>query len=217
MAGGILLMVWVGPVTFVQTDSWQLLGSIGVPERAAAASQVVPAGKALLLEPNTLLKLHLRDGSVLEGRFVGRTLLDSARYAPRFAAYARSSAYLPFTLGDTLRVSLRDGREWTAPFAGYGEMTLLLRSPKGPGCLRVPFESAVDIHRANGDRIEPSALSRAFFAGGLPSAEALTVQERLPTKGLAGAGAACIKWPWRTSSWPPRSWIRGPALAASSC
>ena len=137
LAALLLLMVWVGPVTIVQTDSWQLLSLVGAPERASAASQEIPAGKAMLLEPKTPLKLHLRDGSVVEGRFLGRTLLDSALYAPRFAAHARTSSYVPFALSETLRVSLRDGREWTAPFAGYAELTLLLRGPDGP--LRVPF------------------------------------------------------------------------------
>ena len=180
----LLLMVWVGPVTFVQTDSAQLL-RVGDPERAAAESQVIPASMALVLEPGTSLKLHLRDGSVRKGRFLGRTLLDSALYAPRFAARARSSSYVPFALGETLRVSLRDGREWAAPFAGYGELTLLLRSPEGPQYLRVPFEFASEIRRANGDRVEPSDLSRAFHAGLLPSAEALELEQRQHNRGMA--------------------------------
>jgi hypothetical protein len=41
---------------------------------------VIPAGGALLLEPWTIVKLELRDGRVLKGPFLGRTLLDSALY-----------------------------------------------------------------------------------------------------------------------------------------
>ena len=120
LAGVLLLLVWVGPVTFVQTDSWQLLRLVGAPESASAEPRMISAGRAMLLEPGRPLKLRLRDGSVLEGRFLRRTLLDSAFYAPRFAAKARTSAYVPFAMGETLHVSLRDGREWTAPFAGMG-------------------------------------------------------------------------------------------------
>src|SRR5436309_1989619 len=90
LAGMLLLLVWVGPVTFVQTDSWQLLKWAGAPERASAEPRVIPAGKAMLLEPGTLLKLRLRDGSALEGRFLGRTLLEPALYVPRFLAYVRT-------------------------------------------------------------------------------------------------------------------------------
>lgn len=177
-AGILLVLVWVGPVTFVQTDSWQLLKWAGAPGRAAAESQVIPAGMAMVLEPGTILKLRMRDGSVLKGRFQARTLLDSASYAPRFAANASTSAYMPFALGETIRVSLRDGREWTGPFAGYAELALLLQGVDGAAYLRVPFESANEFHRANGDRVEPSDLAQAFRAGRLPSAEALELQEQ---------------------------------------
>src|SRR5437870_2050872 len=70
LAAILLLLVWVGPVTFVETDSYQLLRWIGAPERAAADTRVIPAGGALLLEPWTLVKLRLRDGGVLKGRFL---------------------------------------------------------------------------------------------------------------------------------------------------
>jgi hypothetical protein len=170
-----MLLVWVGPVTIVQTDSWQLLRLIGAPERASAESQLIPAGKAMLLEPGMSLKLRLRDGRVLEGRLLGRVLLDSAVYAQRFATYSRSSSYVPFTLGETLYVSLRDGREWSALFVGYAELTLLLQSPERSQYLRVPFEFASEIRRAQGDRVEPNELARAFHADLLPSAEALAL------------------------------------------
>jgi hypothetical protein len=138
---------------------------------------VIPAGQALILEPGTPLKLRLRDGSVVEGRFLGRTLLDSALYVPRFEAHMRSTNDVPLSLGETLHVVLHDGREVTAPFVGYGELTLLLLGPDGY-VLRVPFEFAKTVHRANGDRVEPSALARAFRKGRLPSAEALALGER---------------------------------------
>jgi len=135
---------------------------------------------AVILQPNAFLKLFLHDGSSFEGRFLARTLLDSASYAPRFAAHTRSSSYVPLAIGETLQVSLRDGREETARFAGYGELTLLLRSPEGGDFLRVPFESALEIRRATGDRVEPRDLAQAFRSGLLPSAEALEIQVRGP-------------------------------------
>src|SRR6185369_8345557 len=170
LAGIFLLLVWIGPVTFDQTDAWQFLRWFGAPAPASAESRTIPAGRAMLLETGTLLKLRLRDGSTIEGRFLGRTLLDSVFYAPRFESYAHSSAHVPLVLGETLRVWLRDGREMTAPFAGYAELTLLLRSPDGPEYLRVPFEFASEIRRANGDRVEPKALMKSFRDGSLPSA-----------------------------------------------
>lgn len=182
-AAVLLLLVWVGPVTLTQTDSWRLLKLLGAPGRASAESNVIPAGMAVILQPNAFLRLFLHDGSSLEGRFLARTLLDSTSYAPRFAAHTRSSSYVPLAMGETLHVSLRDGREWTAPFAGYGELTLLLRSPEGREFLRVPFESALEIRRATGDRVEPSDLAQAFRSGLLPSAEALEIQVRSPTGG----------------------------------
>jgi len=180
----ILLWVWVGPVTFAQTDSWRLLEAVGAPERAAAESQVIPAGMAMAIEPNTLLRLHLRNGIIREGRFVRRTLLDSTLYAARFAAHARWSSYLPIALDETLSVTLVDGRQYAAPFSGYGELTLLLRSSDGTSDLRIPFESATEIRRANGDPIEPSDLLQAFRTGLLPSAEALELQEPGPPRGI---------------------------------
>ncbi|HEY2956284.1 MAG TPA: hypothetical protein VGK89_13685 [Candidatus Eisenbacteria bacterium] len=193
LAGLFLLLVWVGPVTFAQTDSWQLLRPAAAAASLSDPGQEIPARRALLLEPGTLLKLRLRDGSVLHGRYLGRTLLDSTHYQPRFAA--RSSAYAPFTLGETLHVSLRDGREWTAPFAGYAELTLLLRSPEGSEYLRVPFEFASEIRRANGDRVDPRALIRAFRDRELPSAEALALGERLSMGSVEDQWAGALRVP----------------------
>jgi len=178
LAGVILLLVWVGPVTFVQTDTWRLLQLVGAPGPASAGSQVIPAGKALVLAPKTSLKLHLRDGSVVEGRFVGRTLLDPTRYASRFEDHVRSSVYVPLMLDEPLQVTLRDGREWTAPFAGYGELSVLLRSPDGSEHLRVPVESLSEVRRSNGDRVVLLDMLLALQAHALPSAEALELEER---------------------------------------
>jgi hypothetical protein len=185
----LLLLVWVGPVTFAQTGTWELLTWVGAPERASGEPGVIPAGMAMQIEVGTGLKLHLRDGSVVQGRFLGRALLDTAVYATRFATQARSSAYVPIALGETLSVSLRDGRQWSAPFAGYAELALLLRSPDEPEYRRVPFESAQEIRRANGDPVDPAALAREFHAGSLPSAEALVLGASVPI------GAVPVRWP----------------------
>jgi hypothetical protein len=127
------------------------------------------------------VELTLEDGRKVRGTLVERTLLDSAAYAPRFEAHSRSSAFVPFAMGETLYVTLRDGREWTAPFAGYAELTLLLRSPESrerTEYLRVPFEFVTGIRGADGDAVEPADLARAFHSDQLPSAEALVLEER---------------------------------------
>ena len=184
LAALLLLLLWIGPVTFVQTDAVRLLRLAGAPGRASADTQVIPAGQGMHLARGTLLKLRMRDGRLIEGRFVERTLLDSAAYARRFEAHVRASAFVPLTLGETLHVSLRDGREWTAPFSGYAEMALLLQGPEGPEPLRVPFEFAREIHGANGDPIDPGELAWAFRSGTLPSAEALVLEDRDTMRGI---------------------------------
>jgi hypothetical protein len=100
---------------------------------------------------------------------------------------------MPFALGEMLHVTLRDGREWTAPFAGHGELTLVLRSPEGPQFLRVPFEFAREIRRANGERIEPKALIRAFQDGALPSAEALALGEIVPLESMVDQWGSALR------------------------
>lgn len=177
MAAICLLLVWVGPVTFVQTDAWLPLRVLGAPEPARATASVVPAGEAAKLEPGTLIKLRLRNGDVLKGRYLGRTLLDSARYMSRYSTRTGSSSYVPFALGETLQVKLKDGREWRAPFAGYGQLSLLLRGPDGSPPRRVPFEFANEIRRADGGSVDPRILAKAFRDGLLPSAEALVLED----------------------------------------
>jgi hypothetical protein len=88
-----------------------------------------------------------------------------------------------------LHVSLLDGREWTAPFAGYAELTLLLAGPDSARYVRVPFEFARGIRRANGDPVAPSVLIHAFHAHYLPSAEALVLGESIP-----GGGSNAEQW-----------------------
>jgi hypothetical protein len=188
-----LLAVWLGPVSFAQTDAWQLLKWAGAPVPAAAETQVIPAGQAVVLTAGTSLKLWLADGSVVEGRFLGRTLLDSSLYAPRFARYAMSSRFVPFALGETLHVALRDGRQWTAPFIGYGEQTVLLQNPDGTGVMRIPFEFAREFRGANGAWVQPKALKKAFRSGSLPSAEALALGDRGAVPGEPEAWDSALK------------------------
>jgi len=193
LAAILLLAVWIGPVSFAQTDAWQLLKWAGAPESASANVQVIPAGQALVLAPGTMLTLSLADGSVVGGRFLGRTLLDSTLYASRFATYARTSDFVPFALGETLSVTLRDGREWRAPFVGYGEMTVLLANPGGAGVWRVPFEFAKEFRGAHGAWVQPKALARAFHKSSLPSAEALALGDRGAVPGAPEAWDAALR------------------------
>lgn len=193
IAAVTLLMLWVGPVSFVQNDTSRVLQLLGAPRNAAAYTDVIPAGKALVLKPGTRIKLRLVDGGTVAGAFLGRALLDSALYAARFAAHAGSPSEV-FAMGETLRVSLRDGREMTAPFAGYGELTLLLRGPDGQK-VRVPFEFAREIHRANGEPIELKALTKTFRSRSLPSAEVLALEEANPIGSEAERWANALRVP----------------------
>jgi hypothetical protein len=154
---------------------------------------VVPAGEALVLEPGTPLELRLRDGGIVRGHFLGRALLDSSLYVKRFGARTRSASFAPFALGETLRVTLRDGREWILPFAGYGELALLLRRPDAAEPTRVPFELTSRIRRTNGDLVETKTLTHAFRAGDLPSAEALVLGDSLPADSAAARRAARLQ------------------------
>jgi len=180
LAAILLLFTWLGPVTMTQTDAWQLLKWAGAPVPATASASIVAAGDAVVLEAGVPLKLRLRDGSVVNGRFLGRTLLDAALYAPRFAARAQTSSWVPFALGETLRVSLRDGRRLTAPFTGYGELSVLLANASGGSDLRIPFEFAKEIQRADGEPVAPRDLIQAFKKGTLPSREALALGPSQP-------------------------------------
>jgi hypothetical protein len=203
LAAVLLLAVWVGPVSLVQTDSWTLLRWAGAPGPAAATAQLldagpesVPAGQALLLQPGTPLRLHMRDHTTVKGRYLGRTLLDSTSYAARYETYAGSATWVPLALGETLRVVMRDGRLRTAAFAGYGELSLLLVSPDSGRVLRVPFEFSREIFRADGTSLLPRVLAREFREHRLPSAEALVVGDRVPGGGSeADQGAVSLSVP----------------------
>ncbi len=194
-AAVLLLATWIGPVTFAQNETWRWLRPLGAPAPAAAYPRLIPAGEALVLEPGTTLTLRLRDGSRVKGRFLGRALLDSAAYASRFAAHANGTGFVPFTLGETLSVALLDGREWTAPFAGYGERALLLQRPESPEPTRVPFEFARNVARANGESVELRELARAFRSGRLPSAEAIVLEALTPVGTEAERWAAALRVP----------------------
>lgn len=195
-----LLVVWIGPVSLVQSDpGWPFWG-LGAPARASAEARVVDSGQALEIAPGTRLELHMRDGSRLSGRYLGRTLLDSTRYAGRFAAFVPPSSesrpvVAPFALGETLTVSLRDGRQWIAPFEGYGELAVLLHNPDRAQPLVVPLEFATSIRRSNGEAVDMKALDRALHAHALPSAEALVVTPSQPVGTPEDQWASALRVP----------------------
>ena len=180
LAAVLMLFFWIGPVTMAQTDLWQLLRWAGAPAPAAATESIVGAGDAVELQPGVKMRLSLKDGGVVRGRFLGRTLLDSALYAPRFLARAQTSEWVPFALGETLRVALRDGRQIVSAFTGYGELSLLLAGLAGGADLRIPFEFAKEILRADGRKVAPKELMQAFRRGKLPSREALALGPSTP-------------------------------------
>lgn len=195
VAGVLLLVSWLGPVTFVQTDAPRILRWVGAPGSASAYPRVIPAGQAMVLAPGTLVELRLEGGRIVDGRFLGRALLEDSLYAERFVARSIASSFAPLVLGESLFVTLLDGREWRLPFAGYGELSLLLEHPDAPEPLRVPFEFTAGILRSNGERVEPKDLSRAFRAGKLPSAEALVIEDLLPVGWQADRWAAALRVP----------------------
>ena len=180
-AAVLLLATWFGPVSFEQTVP--LLRGAVAPAGASVGSvsdgDVVPAGEGLVLAAGTPIELHLRDGRVLRGRFLGRALQDSAAYATRFAGLAASSG-AALSLGESLRVVTLDGRETVAPFAGYAELALLLRGPADAPVLHVPFEFTRSIERADGSAVEVEQLRRAFRDHQLPSADGLVLGARDP-------------------------------------
>lgn len=172
-----LLITWIGPVTDSQTGALRLMQRAGAASDASAATSQIPAGQAITLLPDTPIQIRLKSGRTVDGVFVGRSLLDSTTYAARFAQHARTSAFVPFALGESLHVVLSDGRHWTAPLVGYGEASLLLRAADGSEPLRVPFEMADSVRGADGESVAPLALLHAFRLGQLPSAEVLAIEE----------------------------------------
>lgn len=181
-AAVLLLATWFGPISFEQTAP--LLRGAIAPASAAVGTlvdeDVLPAGEAVILAPGTPIELHLRDGSVVRGRFLGRTLQDSAAYAERFAARVSETGDAPVELGESLRVVTLDDRESVAPFAGWAEMALLLRGPADAPVLHVPFEFTRSILRADGSSVDLKQLKRAFRSGALPSADVLVLGARDP-------------------------------------
>lgn len=167
----LLLLLWVGPVSFVQGEGGALLALLGAPPSAHSANDLFGEDEAVVLQPGTPIEFRLRNGRTVRGLYLGRSVLDSTEYAPRFAAAPPG----PLALGETLHVTLHDGREWIAPFEGYGELSLLMRAADGQR-VRVPFEFARTIAHADGQRVEPKQLTRAFRSGALPSAEVLLLE-----------------------------------------
>jgi hypothetical protein len=171
----LLLLVWLGPVSIAQTDLAQIASYLGAPAPASAEARVVDTGQAVEIEPGARLRIELRDGTHIDGRFLGRALLDSARYVERFQTHALTASPGPIALGETLSVAMRDGTTRTAAFAGYGELSLLLRDPSAEAPYVVPFEFATSVHTSSGEALDLKALAKSYRAGELTSAEALVI------------------------------------------
>jgi len=153
------------------------MGWLGAPNSATAGASLISPGKAVILEPGARLKLRLRDQSRVEGRYLGRALLDSALYATRFAEHMLASSFAPLALGETLQITLRDGRDRTAAFAGYGDRSLFMSGSPGTEPVRVPIESIDGIRHANDREVDLKVLSRELKRDALPSAEALVIED----------------------------------------
>lgn len=171
-----LLILWIGPVTFGPGGSCGPLLEWGVPTRASAVQNLVAPRSMATLDPGVRVKLRMRNGTVIQGRYMGRDLLEPEIYAERFAEHAASATYAPLQLGETLHVSLQDGRQRSGPFAGYGDRSLIMSGPDDTGPIRVPVESILSLHRSSDERVDLRGLGRALRANSLPSAEALVIE-----------------------------------------
>jgi hypothetical protein len=151
-----------------------------------SSPQLVPAGDAAFLDLDREIKLHLRNGTTVHGRFRGRTLLDPEIYKARFTARFAAGGWSPLALGESLTMDLLDGRRVSGAFAGYGMRSIVLRSLEDSVGERVPLRSATSIRHALGGLVSIDSLLAAEVRGELPSAEALAIRAFDTTRGISG-------------------------------
>lgn len=184
-AATALLALLLGPMAMSVSGCFTMAAMLAA-SAGGSTPHLVPAGDAVHLDPDRELKLFLRDGTTVQGRFRGRTLLDPETYAARFAARSTAGGWSPFALGETVAVDLVDGRRLGAVFAGYAMRSLVLRAPSGPARERVPLQSATAIRHASGGLVSIDSLLAADVRGELPSAEALAIREFDTARGISG-------------------------------
>lgn len=182
-AATAVLILMLGPFALSVTGCFTLASLTTSSDRLEP--QLVPAGDAIHLEPGRELRLHLRNGSTVRGRFLGRVLLDRATYELRFAAASRAGVRGPLELDETLIVGLADGRRIEAPFGGYAMRALLLRTRADSTAVRFPFPSVVSIRRTGGTPVSIDSLLLSDLRGELPSAEAVAIEELAAPRGIA--------------------------------
>ena len=184
-AATALLVLMLGPLAMSVSGCFTLAAMMAA-SAANSSQHLVPAGDAAHLEPGRELKLHLRNGGTIEGRFRGRTLLAPEVYEPRFAARAAGGGWVPFALGETLTVDLVDGGRRIGTFRGYGMRSLVLQAPTDSVAVRLPFGSARAIRRAGGGTVSIDSLLAADVRGELPSAEGLAIRTYDSARGISG-------------------------------
>jgi hypothetical protein len=139
------------------------------------------------IEPGKTLKLRLRDGGVVEGKYLGLEPLPAEEYAARYAwTREQHLVNVPLPeLGDTVTLCMTWGGELDAEFLGFDLYKVLVRKLGEPGPESVR-PGDIDMLRVRGNAaIGGETLALLLSEGAFPFHSAVAMQVQ-PAIGLAG-------------------------------
>ncbi len=122
------------------------------------------------------VKLKLRDGEVVTGKYLGVEPLPAEEYAERYAR-ARASQTPRFqlpALGDTVGLRMTSGAELKAEFLGLDHQRSVVVNAETP--LRVLTTDLREIAGSGGDTVSGEALDSLIINGDLPVVSGLALE-----------------------------------------
>ncbi|MGD2152487.1 MAG: hypothetical protein PVG79_04415 [Gemmatimonadales bacterium] len=125
------------------------------------------------------LKLRLRDGEVVTGKYLGVEPLPGEEYAERYARARERQMprFLLPALGDTVSLRMTSGAELAAEFLGFDhERSVLLNAPTP---IRLLTTNLREITGPGGATISGAALDSLIVNGDLPVLSALALEVKV--------------------------------------
>jgi hypothetical protein len=153
--------------------------------------KIVPGWEVQTIKPGNKIMLILKDGSGLEGKFLGLDRVPEQEYAEAYSRIRQQKpegVLLP-EIGENITITDTLGKEWAYQFLGYDFRHIVLRPQGETESIRMSLNLMSRIVDNQGNIIEGETIRKLFSENRLPLLSAISIRQepilnRIPESGI---------------------------------
>lgn len=139
----------------------------------------IPGWELETIKEGTQIDIILNNGTLVSGEYAGFGFEPTDEYALRFteSQEALSEEVVLPNLGDTIIVTMNDGKEYTVAFAGFGQESVIVQSFVSTARQEVVLSRVENIMDTKGNMIESGIMRKLTFENKIPYRTTILVRK----------------------------------------